>query len=107
MMDDAKSGPIMDNEHVKELLSILRENGSDTGGIVEVIALVAIMEGQLIKAVDELSSMRKELAAMREGRDHPVRTVLEMAARSLEAAIKDTQTRLAGLKELIIAGCKK
>ena len=98
--------PIMENVHVKDFMSILRENGKDIEGFLKMLGHVTAMEHQLNKAVDDLSAMRRELAGMREERDHPVRAALEKAARSLEATISETRSRLAEIKKIIVEGCK-
>ena len=97
---------IADNEHVKALLSILQDNDKDASGIVAMLGYVASMENQLTKAVDELAAMRRELSGMREERNHPVRTALEKASRSLEATISESREMLVDLKEKIVEGCK-
>jgi len=105
-MSTAIDAPIMENEHVKEFLSILRDEGRDAKDFISLLGHVTAMENQLTKAVDELISMRRELAGMREEQDHPVRTALEKAARSLEATINETRKRLNEIKEKIVEGCK-
>jgi hypothetical protein len=105
-MSNTADTPIMENEHVREFLSILRDNGKDASGLLDLLGHVTSMENQLTKAVEELTSMRRELAGMREERDHPVRTALEKASRSLEATISETRARLAEIKEKIVEGCK-
>ena len=96
----------MENEHVKEFLSILNDNGKDASGLLAMLVYVNSMENQLVKAVEELTAMRRDLSTMREERDHPVRTALEKAAKSLETTITETRSRLAEIKEKIIEGCK-
>ena len=104
-MSETSDAPIVENEQVKEFLSILRDNGKDDSGLTALLGYVTSMENQLNKAVDELTVMRRELSGMRGERDHPVRTALEKASRSLEVAISETQERLAQLKEKIVGGC--
>jgi hypothetical protein len=105
-MSNTADTPIIENPHVKEFLSILRDEGRDAKDFLSLLSHVTSMENQLTKAVEELTSMRRELAGMREERDHPVRPALEKASRSLEAKITETRTRLAEIKEKIIEGCK-
>jgi hypothetical protein len=106
MMTDTTSAPLMDNEYVNEFLKIMRDNGKDAGGFVAMLGYVSSMEKQLNTAVEELTSMRRELSGMREERDHPVRTALQNAANLLETTINETRTRLEALKAKIIDGCK-
>jgi len=96
----------MENEHVKELLAILKDNSRDASGLTALLGYVTACENQLNKAVGELTSMRQELSEMREEQDHPVRTALEKAARSLEATIDQARKLLGEIKEKIVEGCK-
>jgi uncharacterized phage infection (PIP) family protein YhgE len=101
-----KSTPLLENEHVKELLAILKENSVSSKDLLDVIGYVGAMERQLDTAVGELSAMRQELADMREAQDHPLRTTLQKAIQSLENKIAETRERLEALKDSIIEGCK-
>ncbi len=66
--------PILENEHVKELLAILRENNSpSTKDFLAVLHHVGAMEKQLDAAVKELAAMRQELRTAQE-QNHPVKT---------------------------------
>ena len=98
--------PIIENQHVQELLSILKDNNKDAGSLISLFGYISNMENQLAKAVEELTSVRQELGTMREERDHPVRTALEKTARSLETAINETRQKLNELKEKVVEGCK-
>ena len=54
--------PITENEYVKELLALLKENQSPAGKeLLEAIGHVSEMEKQLASAVDELKAMRQDL----------------------------------------------
>jgi hypothetical protein len=97
----------MDNDVVKELFSILKENGRDTSVLTAILGSVSEMEQQLSASADGLASMRRELSTMREERDHPVRTLLEKTSRSLSAKIGDLRTRLNAIKNGIVGGCKR
>jgi dsDNA-specific endonuclease/ATPase MutS2 len=71
--------PILENEHVKELLAILRENNSpSTKDFLAVLHHVGAMEKQLDAAVKELAAMRQELRTAQE-QNHPVKTALQKA----------------------------
>lgn len=98
--------PLMENEHVKELLSIMKENRVDSKDLRELLGHVGDMERQLDAAVKELTAMRRELNGMREDQNHPARTALRNTTRSLEGTVKETRGRLATLKNSIIEGCK-
>ena len=106
MSDNMTNTPIMENEHVKEFLSIMKENGKDLGELTAFFSYVTSVETQLSRAVDELQAINRELHDMREERNHPVRTALQNTAQSLEANITETRSRLNELKTKIIEGCK-
>nr|WP_312577785.1 DUF6674 family protein [Sedimentibacter sp.] len=101
-----QSAPLLENEHVKELFAILKENSVSSKDLLDVIGYVGVMERQLDAAVGELSAMRQELADMREEQDHPVRTTLQKAIQALENKIAETKERLEAVKADIIEGCK-
>lgn len=107
MSDTAiQSAPLLENEHVKELLAILKENSVSSKDLLDVIGYVGVMERQLDAAVSELSAMRKELAGIREAQDHPVRITMQKAIQALEIKIAETKERLEAVKAEIIEGCK-
>ena len=59
--------PLLENEHVKELLAVLRENNSpSTKDFLAVLNQVGAIEKQLDAAVKELAAMRQELRTAQE-----------------------------------------
>ena len=106
-MSKAKDAPLMDNDHVKELLGILKDNGKDASILTSILGSVSEMERQLNAAASGLASMQRELSTMREERDHPVKTMLEKASRSLSAKVSGLRTRLKAIKDGIVSGCKR
>lgn len=98
--------PIIDNEYVKELLAILRENNApSTKDFLAVLQQVGAMEKQLDAAVKELSTMRQELKEAQE-QNHPVKAALQKAVIVMQGQVLDLRERLAELKQTIIDGCK-
>ena len=97
----------MENEHVRELLGILKEHGKDAAFLTAIIGSVTAMERQLTATAKGLDGMQRELSTMREERDHPIKTMLEKASRSLSAKIKGLRARLKAIKDGIVNGCKK
>lgn len=98
--------PIMDNEHVKELLAILRENNSPSAkDFLALLKQVGQMERQLDAAVKELAAMRQELRTAQE-QNHPVKTALQKAVIIMQGQVLDLWERLAELKQNVIGGCK-
>ena len=87
--------PILENEHVKELLAILRENNSSsTKDFLSVLNQVGAMEKQLDAAVKELAAMRQELKTAQE-QNHPVKTALQKAVLVTQGQVLDFRERLA------------
>ena len=53
---------LVENEYVKELLAVLKENPSPSGkDFAEMVAHVGELESRLAEAVEELKTMRQEL----------------------------------------------
>jgi len=100
------STPLLENEHVKELLKVMQENDINAKNFVAMLGYVTAVEKQLDKAVGELAGMRTELAAMREEQNHPVKTALTRAIHTLEAKVNETRAALDKLKNNIVDGCK-
>lgn len=102
----ATAEPIMDNEYVKELLSILRENNSpSTKDFLSILKQVGAMEKQLEAAVTELSAMRQELKIAQE-QNHPIKTALQKAVIVMQGQVLHLREQLAELKQNVIEGCK-
>ena len=98
--------PIAENEYVKELLALLKENQSSAGKeLLEAVGHVSEMEKQLAGAVDELKAMRQELQNLQE-QNHPLKAVLQKSVRALEANVAALRERLTELKGAVIEGCK-
>ena len=98
--------PLLDNEHVKELLAILRDNNSpSTKDFLAVLNQVGAMEKQLDTAVKELTAMRQELKTAQE-QNHPVKATLQKAVIVMQGQVLDLRERLANLKQNVIDGCK-
>lgn len=100
---------LAENEHVKELLDILKANGlnADAKGLAEVVGHVEAMQSEINKAIGEVTSMRRELFTMRDEQNHPIRTMLQKAADGLSSRLKTVQKCLSSLKDKIIGACKR
>ena len=101
-MNDTTGTPLMENEHLKQLFSIMRENGVDSANLHAMVNYVAAMEKHLSSAVSELVNMRRELADMREIQNHPVKTTLQSAVKALEAKVRAMRVNLNEVKAAII-----
>ena len=106
-MGRPKKSPLMDDPNVKELFDILKENNRDTSALTAIISSVSAIERQLSAAAKGLETVQRELTAMREERDHPVKTLLEKTARSLSAKVKGLRERLTAIKDAVVSGCKQ
>lgn len=96
--------PIAENEQVKALLVLLKEN--DTPGWREfavLISHVSGMERQLSEALEELQAIRQK---MDEVQDRSLKAALQKAGKSLEKNVDALRQRLSTLKEQIVGGCK-
>ena len=105
-MAKTKTAPVMENEHVKELLAIMREQGAPTTkDLLAVLHQVVAMEKQLDAAVTELAAMRRELQEAQE-QNHPVKTAMQKAVIAMQGQVLDLRDKLAELKQNVIDGCK-
>lgn len=104
--NEAIAIPLLENEHVKELLAILEANNApDRKCFLAVLNQVGAMDRQLDVAVKELAAMRRELNEARE-LAHPVKTALQNAVKTLEKNVAVLQGRLDTVKQNVIKGCK-
>lgn len=106
MAKSKTAAPILENEHVKELLAILRENKApSTQDFLAVLNQIGAMERQLDAAVKELAAMRQELKTAQE-QNHPVKTALQKAVIAMQGQVLDLRDKLSELKKTVIEGCK-
>lgn len=100
------NAPILENEHVKELLAVLRENNSpSTKDFLALLNQVNAMEKQLDAAVKELAAMRQELKTAQEEK-HPVKNTLQKTVIVMQGQVLDLRDKLAELKQNFIDGCR-
>ena len=97
---------LMNNEHVKELFGILKENGKDTAGLTAIINHVSGMEDFVKQAEKQILVMKSQLDAMNEVQEHPIKTALQKAIATLETKVAEIKANIAELKSNIIEGCK-
>lgn len=96
--------PIAENEQVKALLALLKENNSaGYEDFTKLIESVTAMESRLSMAVGELEAMREDLQKMQ---DHSLKASLQKTSKALEANIASMQQKLSELKGKIVEGCK-
>lgn len=96
--------PIAENEQVRTLLTLLKENNSPgCREFAELITHVSGMERQLSDALEELQAMRQK---MQEVQDRSLRAVLQRSGRALEENVDAMRQRLLDLKGQIVEGCR-
>jgi cob(I)alamin adenosyltransferase len=98
--------PLAENQYVKELFSILQDNGRDSSGLSALLGHVNEMENFVKRAEDRIAEMKSQLADMKEVQNHPVKAYLQNAIKTLEHKVADVKERLGDLKANIIEGCK-
>lgn len=96
--------PIAENEQVRALLALLKENNSPTyADFAKLIESVTVMESRLSIAVGELAAMREDLQKMQ---DHSLKASLQKTCKTLEGNISSMQQKLSELKGKIVEGCR-
>ncbi len=100
------SVPLAQNEHVKELFAILKENGKDTSGLSALINHVSGMEDFVKQAENKIVEMKSQLDTMKDAQDHPIKTALQKTIKALETKVAEVKAQIAELKSNIIEGCK-
>ena len=98
--------PLSENEHVKELLGILKDNGKDASGLNALLGHVNEMENFVKLAENRIADMKAQLDTMKEMQDHPIKTKLQKTIKALEAAVAQMKKQLSELKTSIVEGCK-
>jgi hypothetical protein len=100
------TAPLAENEYVKELFSIMQDNGRDTSGLSALLGHVNEMENFVKRAEDKIADMKSQLSEMKEVQNHPVKTALQNAIKTLETKVAEVKVALTELKNNIIEGCK-
>ena len=97
---------LMENQHVKELLGILKDNNRDTAGLTALINHVGEMENFVKMAESRIADMKSQLDTMKEIQDHPIKNALKNTIKALETKVAEIKVQIAELKTNIIEGCK-
>ena len=103
-MAETDSQPIAENEQVKELLALLKDN--NTPGYEEFAKLiehVTGMEQRLLEATEELKAVRQEMQGLQ---NHSLKDALQKSCKAMETNISVMRHRLSKLKGQIINGCR-
>jgi archaellum component FlaC len=106
-MSEALAIPLRDNSAIQELMAILKGNNMNKqlNDFSELIGHVDTMENQLNKVLGELNNVRKQLDEIKD-KQHPVRTACMKMLNSIQASVKEAQTKLNEVKAAIIDGAK-
>ncbi|GHV39602.1 hypothetical protein FACS189490_03480 [Clostridia bacterium] len=100
------AAPLMENQYVQELFSIMHDNGKDTKGLSALIGHVGEMESFVTRAEQQIVAMKSQLAEMKEVQNHPIKTALTSAIKALETKVAEVKERIGELKTAIIGGAK-
>lgn len=93
-----------ENQYVKELLTVLKENPSPSSKeFMEMVSHVSELENRLAEAVEELKVMRQELQRVQ---SRTLKAVLQRSCKGMETNISSMRQHLAELKAHIVEGCK-
>lgn len=97
-----------EDKYVSELFSLLKTNGrhSEASDLTSIIGYMALMERQLGSMEAELRNVSRELATMREERDHPAREMYQRMAKALTTRIAAARKWLNAAKVGIVEGAK-
>lgn len=103
-MAETDSTPIAENEQVKELLALLKENNvPGYEDFSKLIVHVSEMEQRLSEATEELKAMRREMQGLQ---NHSLKDSLQKSCKAIETNLATMHQRLSKLKEQIIDGCR-
>ena len=95
---------LKENQYVKELLTVLKENPSPSSKeFMEMVSHVSELENRLAEAVDELKVMRQELQRVQ---NRTLKAVLQRSCKGMETNISSMRQHLTELKAHIVEGCK-
>lgn len=106
MSENAVASSLAENEYVKELLGILKDNGKDATGLNALLDHVKNMEDFCTQAESKITDMRTQLNEMKEIQDHPIKHALQNTIKALESKVTEIRGYISELKANIIDGCK-
>jgi hypothetical protein len=96
-----------DNVYVQDLMTILRENGKDTGGLASLLDHVKTMEDFIRQSDRQMTVMKEQLLAIQEIQGHPIKAQMQSSVTALENAVRTIKEQWRRLKSAIVTGCKK
>ena len=94
------------NEYVQELFAILESNGKDTSGLSAMLGKEQEMQNTLAALMSWKKQAEKQLDAISEIQNHPMKSALKNVIKTLEVKIEKLKEQLTELRSGIITGCK-
>jgi len=102
-MEATTGKPLAENEHVQKFFTVLQDNNSQsTNELTAILGQLSTMEKLLSSAVDELATMRLQLAEV-EAKKHSVRHVLKSACSTSLSQVSAMSEKLSELKNDFIS----
>jgi len=95
-----------ENEYVKELFGILKENGKDASGLASLINYVNVMDGFVNRMENTITDMKSQLELLQDSRNHPLRNFLKNTISFLEKRVDALKAHIQGIKSKVIEGSK-
>jgi len=99
--------PLIENEHVLDLLDVLERCGKDTSGLTSLINYVSEMDGFVKRMEDTISSMKTQLDSMKNSKDQPLKNYLSNTIAALEEKVAILKEHINNIKSQIVESCKK
>ena len=96
---------IIENADLQEFFKIMRDNSQTANDLIAVVREIGAMEKYLESAVNELSTIRLQLAEMQEKND-PLQNLLSNAANATQKQVLSIRDSLTELKNNFVACCK-
>ena len=98
--------PLIENEHVKELLDVLKRCDKDTSGITSLLSYVDEMEGFVKRMEGTISSMKTQLDSIKDSQNHPIKNFLKNTIAAFEKRVAALRDHIGNIKSQIVEGCK-
>lgn len=99
---------LRDNEHIRELLKILRDNemSDKAKNLTELTGYVDTLENQFSQLMEEIQNVREKLEVL-ENKKSPLREKLDMLLDRLEEKERTAMEQIQHLKSQIVQGAKQ
>ena len=98
--------PLFDNEYVRELYTILNDNGKDTSGLTSLIKYINEMELFMMRAESKITEMNMQITNIKNNQDYINKGFLIKNTYLLMQAVHDVKEQLSTMKNNFIDGCK-